>query len=113
MNNIKNAWNWVKEHKKEIAIAGAISVVSAVGGIVLYKKFGRIDVANDWQLPKLNISDVDIDSNVRRHDGAIEVFIYEDFPLAAMGKFGEYLAENIPYLPDNPKVAYTELAIVE
>ncbi len=111
--HIKNTWNWIKEHKKEVAIAGAISIISAFGGIVLYKKFDRTNVV-DWCPPKLNISDVSIDGNlVRHHDGAIEISIYEDIPLAAMGKFGEYLAENIPNLPDNPIVAGIELAIVD
>ena len=111
--HIKNTWNWVKEHKKEVAIAGAISIISAVSGIVLYKKF---DSANtiDWLPPKLNISNTSIGGNlVRHHDGAYECFIYEDIPLAALGKFGEYLAENIPELPDSPIVAGIELAIVD
>jgi hypothetical protein len=112
--HIKNTWNWIKEHKKEIAIAGAISIVSAVGGIVLYKKIEDINATKHWMPPKLNISDTGIDDNlVRHHDGATEVSIYEDIPLAALGKFGEYLAENIPNLPDNPIVAGIELAIVD
>ena len=106
---VKNMWGWTKEHKKEIAIAGLISIVSAVGGIVLYKKFEHTNVV-DWCPPKLDFFDEDI---VRHHDGAYECFIYEDIPLAAMGKFGEYLAENIPELPDNPIVAGIELAIAD
>lgn len=113
--HIKNTWNWIKEHKKEVAIAGAISIVSAVGGIALYKKFDRANVI-DLQLSKLLPDEGDnyLDSNVfRHHDGAYECFIYEDIPLAALGKFGEYLAENIPELPDNPIVGGIELAIVD
>lgn len=111
--HIKNTWEWVKEHKKEVTIAGAISVVSALSGIILYKKFNCANVI-DWCPPKLNISDTSIDGNlIRHHNGAIEVLIYEDIPLAAMGRFGEYLAENIPDIPDNPIVAGVELAIVD
>ena len=107
--HIANTWEWIKEHKKEIAIAGAISIASAVGGIVLYRKFDRTNVV-EWCPPKLDFFDEDI---VRHHDGAYECFIYEDIPLAALGKFGEYLAKNIPELPDNPIVAGIELAIVD
>lgn len=106
--NVKNGWNWVKKHKKEFAIAG----VSAIGGIILYKKFGQSNVVKNWQPPKLNISDNGIDGNlVRCHDGAVEVFIYEEVPLAVMGEFGEYLIANIPDLPDKPETVYLEMAI--
>ena len=109
---IKNMWGWIKEHKKEIAIAGLISIGSAAGGVFLYEKIKSINVANDWVPTKFNVSDVDFDGNlVRHHDGATEIFVYDCVPLAVMGKFGENIIENIPDLPDNPTTMYVELVI--
>lgn len=106
---IKNMLGWCKEHKKEIAIAGIISIVSAVGGIVLYKKFERTNTI-EWHLPALDISPGDI----RYHDGGTQIAIYDDnFPLAAMGKLGEYIAESIPDLPDNPNIVYAEFVMAK
>lgn len=105
--HIKNGWDWIKQHKKELAITG----VSAIGGFILYKKFDNINMQN-WKPPKLNISDNGIDGNlVRRHDGAIEVFIYEEIPLAVMGEFGKYLVSNIPDLTNKSETVYLEMAI--
>lgn len=102
--HIKNTWEWFREHKKEIAIAGAISIVSAIGGAVLYKKF---DCANVY-LPTLDISPGD----VRYHGGGTQIAIYDDaFPLAAMGKLGEHIAKSIPDLPDNTAVVYADLVL--
>lgn len=107
--HIKNTWKWVKEHKKEITIAGAISIVSAFGGIVLYKKFDHTNMI-DLYLPALDISP----GNSRYHGGGTQIAIYDEvFPLATMGKLGEYIAENIPDLPDNPSVVYAEIVMAE
>lgn len=106
--NVNNVWNWAKKHKKEFAIAG----VSAIGGIILYKKFSHIGMIKNWQPPKLNISNSSIDGNlVRCHDGATEVFIYEAIPLDVMGEFGKYLSRNIPDISDKSKAVYLEMAI--
>ena len=105
--HIKNAWGRIKEYKKEVVITGAISVGLAISGILLYKKF-------DWQPPELNVSDTDILGNlVRHHDGAIEVSLYDEVPLAAMGKLGRYLTKNIPDLPNKPNAIFVELVIAE
>ena len=114
--HIKNVRNWIKDHKKEIGIITVTSVVSAAGGIILYKKFGHIDVACDWKPSEFTFDTGVYDGSnnlYRYHDGAAEIFMYEDIPLSAMGKLGEYLIEQIPDLPDNRTVSYLELAIVE
>lgn len=106
--NVKNGLNWIKEHKREFAIAG----VSALGGIVLYKKFDNIGRVKNWVPPKLNISDNGIDGNlVRCHDGAIETFIYDEIPLTALGELGKYLITNVPDISDKSKTAYLEIDI--
>ena len=112
---IKKMWEWIKEHKKEIIITGAVSIVSAFSGIALYKEFEHSDSV-ELQLSKLLPDEGNnyLDNNVfRHHDGAYECFMYEEFPLAAMGKFGEYLAGNIPELPNNPVVVGVELSIAD
>ena len=109
---IKKGWEWIKDHKKEIAIVGVTSIVSAIGGVILYKNFSHTNVMKNWNPPKLNISDNSIDGNlVRCHDGAVELFIYEEIPLDAMGEFGKYIMANIPDLPNNPETVYLEMAI--
>lgn len=106
---IKNVWEWVKEHKKEIAIVGAVSIVSAAGGIVLYKKFDSASM-RDCYLPMLDISA----GNDRYHGGGVQIAIYDDsFSLDAMGKLGEHIAENIPDLPDNPSIVYAEFVMAK
>lgn len=115
---IKSACRWVEEHKKEIAITGAIAIASAVGGYILHDRIELIKVANlvsknaeNWNPPKLDISDTSVDSNVRHHDGAIEISLYDDIPLTGLGALGRYLAESIPDLPDDPSTVYLEMVI--
>lgn len=107
--HVENMWDWVKEHKKEIAIAGVASVISVIGGIIVYRKIESAKTF-DLHLPALDISP----GSDRFHGGGTQIAIYDDvFPLAAMGKLGECIAENIPDLPNNPNVVYAEIVMAK
>lgn len=103
---INRVQEWIKEHKKEIGI-GALAVITTVGGVVLFKKFGvsantmsdvkNVDSskANVW--PKqLYISDIGvgfIDDAQFYQPGHIELWM-DDIPLTEMGELGESIIDH-------------------
>lgn len=105
-NKIKNVKVWIEEHKKEIGI-GALAVITTVGGVVLFKKFGIpanamgdakstcTNKTNVW--PKqLYISDIGVgfvDDAQFYQPGHIELWM-DDIPLTEMGELGESIIDH-------------------
>lgn len=102
---IKNAWEWTKEHKKEIGL-GALAVITTVGGVVLFKKFNnpangcivehKIAKVSDVWSKQLYINDIGVgalDDAKLYEQGCIELWM-DDIPLTAMGELGETIWEH-------------------
>ena len=102
----KNIKAWLNEHKKEIGI-GALAVITTVGSVILFKKFGvsannmssaksiSTGKTNVW--PKqLYITDIGvgiIDDAQLYQPGHIELWM-DDIPLTEMGELGESIIDH-------------------
>lgn len=111
---IKNKFEWVKNHKKGVIIAGLATVGTVVGGIFLYKNNYYVNVGkfiDNWGsarkvADKVTVSALGtckVNDIIRYETGTIEMFL-DNIPLAEMGKLGEDIIEKIPNLPDNANV---------
>lgn len=113
MNNtkMKNAWEWIKEHKLQIGIAAA----TMVGGVALYKATKSLpkaieavqktvpDVKPEYILPDIGIGTVE--EYATYADGTALEFWMDDIPLSAMGELGEKIMANSPDpIPENATV---------
>lgn len=104
---MKNAWEWVKDHKKEIAITAAV----VVGGIVTYKtgvKFKNLVKAikplpnPDNFIPEFS-EGICTDFARYGNNDCVEVLL-DNMPLSMFGELAEELYDQIPDLPENPVV---------
>ena len=113
---IKKAWEWTKEHKKEIALGACAAVVTACG-IVLVKN-SRYDTeiksmlddaknaSKNWRPEKLNVSDLGVgklDDVMRYPNGVVELMV-DNIPLYDMGALGDAIASEIPDIPGDNNV---------
>lgn len=114
---IEKAWEWIKEHKKEIGI-GALGVAATIAGVIVFKKqidpetvMNRIKYANTpkkvsiWP-KKLDIIDLGVgalDDAMVYEDGIVELWM-DQIPLSDMGDLGEAILGNIPDLDPNASV---------
>lgn len=110
---IKNAWEWIKEHKKEIAIAACTGVM-AIGGTILFKNCKEaaairkaLSTVKDCARPeKVNIIDLGVgklDDALRYSDGTVELWL-DNVPLADMGTLGDAITAQIPGIPGDNNV---------
>lgn len=102
----KKAWDWIKEHKKEILITtGTVVGVGVLGyfGVKSWNKYPNtiVDQLNDvdtdqhWlENPVAKLDHVTI-TDLWNH-GEFTEGIINDFTAADMGKVGEELMANIP-----------------
>ena len=100
----KEAWNWTKEHKKGIIL----SVVTVVGGVVLYKagaSYVERVVKPNMPLPNpegfVPEIDVGVVGDYARYPGGVVDLWMDKVRLGDMGKLGEELVEQIPDLSEN------------
>ena len=109
---IKNAWEWIKDHKVVVIELGVCAVAAIIGGIVLHNEIKHVNLVKyikdstpDFKPPEnLNISDIgvgEIDGVFRYNDGIVELWL-DKIPLTDMGKLGEAIADKIPDIPANP-----------
>lgn len=102
----KKAWDWIKEHKKEILITTVTGIGVGVLGYFGVKSWNKcpdiiidqlndVDVSQHWlenpvaKLDHVTITDLD-------HYENLTFGIINDFTAADMGKVGEELMANIP-----------------
>ena len=110
---IKNAWEWTKDHKKQIGLA----VATTVCGVGLWKNRNHLTFMNavqnidkpkeiDIWPKKLDLIDLGIgalDDAMRYKDGSVVLWM-DQIPLSDMGNLGEAICDNIPDLPGNSSV---------
>ena len=103
---LNGAWEWIKDHKKEIAITAA----TVVGGVVLYKTGVKFKQAMKDTLPLPNpdkfipeFSEGECTDFARYNDGAVELWL-DNMPLSMFGELGEEIYDQIPDMPENPVV---------
>jgi hypothetical protein len=101
---IKNAWEFVKEHKKEFAIAA----VTVIGGVILIKSVSKPECTKNIghftiHKPEKNLPDlgVGVVGDVIQYDDAVTEIWMDHIPLSDMGKLGEAIRENFPDIPDD------------
>lgn len=109
---IMNAWEWVKDHKSEIAIAGCAAIVGGCG-VVLYKNRQAslairktIDAYKSHQPEKINISDLGLgklDDAIKYPNGTVELWL-DDIPLKNMGALGDAITAQIEGIPGDNNV---------
>ena len=107
---IENAWEWVKDHKVEIAC----SVAMVAGGIVLFKasKYSRnvmkaLEQTKPMPNPEKFIPDIGIGTvsdYAKYHEGTVTELWMDNIPLEKLGDLGAEFRAKIPDLPDNAVV---------
>ena len=110
---MKNAWEYIKEHKVQIGIAA----LATVGGVIWWKNRSHLTLMNvaqnidkpeklDIWPKKLDVADLGIgalDDAMRYKDGSVELWM-DQISLSDMGALGEAIGNNIPDLPENSSV---------
>ena len=106
---IKNAWEWTKEHEKEIIIATCAGV-AAICGVILFKNSKNPAVtaikkafSSEWRPEKLNILDLGVGKlgdAMKYPDGTVELWL-DDVPLADMGALGDAITDQISDISGN------------
>ena len=110
---IMNAWEWVKDHKSEVAIAGCAAIVGGCG-VVLYKNrqaslaiMKTFSTINDITRPdKIDILDLGVgklDGAMRYSDGTVELLL-DNIPLKDMGALGDAITTQIDGIPGDNNV---------
>lgn len=110
---IMNAWEWAKEHKSEIIVAGCAAIVGGCG-VVLYKnrqaslaiKKALSTVKDDWKPEKLDILDLGVgklDDAMKYPDGTVELWL-DNIPLKDMGALGDAITAQIDGIPGDNNV---------
>lgn len=104
---LNGAWEWIKDHKKEIAITAA----TVVGGIVLYKtgvKFKEF-VKSNGPLPNPDnfipeFSEGECTDFARYANGDTVELWLDNMPLSMFGELAEEIYDQVPDMPENPVV---------
>lgn len=108
---VKNAWEWTKEHKKEVALGACAVVVTACGVILFKNRQHSVDIkqafksVSDWRPEKLetDLGVGKLDDAMRYPDGMVELWM-DDIPLKDMGTLGDAIAAEIPDVPGDSTV---------
>lgn len=104
---IKNAWEFIKGHKK--VIAG--TAITVIGGVVLFKSLPKnkctehvVHLTNPKPEKILPDFGVGVVQDVLQYEDHITEIWMDHIPLADMGKLGEAIRDNIPDIPENYEV---------
>lgn len=103
---IENAWEWVKEHKIEVACG----VVTLVSGIVLFKACKRsqgiikaLETMKPMPNPDKFIPEIDIgtvNDYAKYAKGTVTELMMDNIPLDTMGALAAEIREKVPGIPD-------------
>ena len=94
-------WGFVKNHKKELAIAGVSAVIGGVVFAVTRKKPVLVHcwtrTCDDIPIPELSVGTVNA---LWKEDGYIDTIV-NNIPIASIGEFFEELVKNVEQInPD-------------
>jgi hypothetical protein len=109
---IMNAWEWVKDHKSEVAIAGCAAIIGGCG-VVLYKNRQAslairktIDAYKSHRPEKIEIIDLGLgklEDAIKYPNGTVELWL-DDIPLKDMGALGDAITAQIDGIPGDNNV---------
>lgn len=92
---IKNAWNWTKEHKTEIAATAVVLIGSAVlWKCHMHKKDILTGIVEVPELPTVELA-----KGVSDFDGTL-LQVNDTYALSDLGKLGKQIREFAPSVPD-------------
>jgi hypothetical protein len=109
---IMNAWEWVKDHKSEIAIAGCAAIIGGCGVVLCKNRQASlairktIDAYKSHQPEKIDISDLGLgklEDAIKYPNGTVELWL-DDIPLKNMGALGDAITAQIDGIPGDNNV---------